>query len=78
MSRPNGPPADAGPVCRPAHSAWRILPSCTCSCRRVVPEAEGKKWASTRGFGFFETSAKDGDNVAQMFEAVFAAVTNKK
>mgnify|MGYP006103726727 CR=1 FL=1 len=43
-----------------------------------MPEAEGKKWASTRGFGFFETSAKDGDNVAQMFEAVFAAVTNKK
>lgn len=43
-----------------------------------MPEAEGRKWASAHGFGFFETSAKDGDNVAQMFEAVFAAVINKK
>ena len=43
-----------------------------------MPEAEGQKWASPRGFGFYEPSAKDGENVAQMFEAVFAAVTNKK
>ena len=42
-----------------------------------MPEAEGRKWASARGCGFFETSAKDGENVPQMFEAVFAAVANK-
>ena len=28
--------------------------------KRAVSEVEGKKWAGSRGFGYFETSAKDG------------------
>ena len=48
------------------------------SKKRVVTEAEGKKWANARGFTFFETSAKDGANVAQMFESVFALAADKR
>jgi hypothetical protein len=40
-----------------------------------VSEGEGRTWATSRGFEYFETSAKDGTNVTSMFEALFAAVT---
>ena len=43
--------------------------------KRTVSEAEGKKWAASHGFAYFETSAKDGNNVAAMFEALLAAVS---
>ena len=43
--------------------------------RRAVSEGEGRTWATSRGFEYFETSAKDGTNVTSMFEALFAAVT---
>ena len=42
--------------------------------RRAVSEAEGRQWAASRGLAYFETSAKDGNNVTLMFEALFAAV----
>ena len=48
------------------------------SKQRIVPESEGKKWAGARGLPYFETSAKEGENVGPMFEALFAAVVAKK
>lgn len=39
--------------------------------KRVVSEAEGRKWASTKGFGYFETSASSGMNVNAMFDQLF-------
>ena len=42
--------------------------------RRAVSEGEGRAWASSHGFDYYETSAKDGANVVLMFEALFAAV----
>ena len=42
--------------------------------KRVVPEAEGRQWADQHGFRFFETSAKSGENVGEMFEFLFTAV----
>ena len=46
--------------------------------KRAVTEAEGKRWAVGKGCAYFETSAKDGEGVAAMFEALFAAVVAKK
>ena len=40
----------------------------------AVSEAEGRQWAASRGLAYFETSAKDGNNVTLMFEALFAAI----
>jgi GTPase SAR1 family protein len=48
--------------------------------KRVVSEAEGKKFAAAHGFAYFETSAKSGLNVNELFAALFkgiAAGTNK-
>jgi DnaJ family protein C protein 27 len=39
--------------------------------RRVVSEAEGRRWATSKGFGYFETSASTGQNVQAMFEQLF-------
>ena len=39
-----------------------------------MSEGEGRAWASSHGFDYYETSAKDGANVVAMFEALFAAV----
>ncbi len=33
-----------------------------------MDEAEGRLWAETRGFPYFETSALAGDNIPEMFE----------
>jgi DnaJ family protein C protein 27 len=41
---------------------------------REVTESEGKIWAETKGFLYFETSALTGKNVVEMFHALFAAV----
>jgi small GTP-binding protein len=39
--------------------------------KRAVTEAEGKKWAGSHSMRYFETSAKEGDNVKLMFETLF-------
>ena len=46
--------------------------------KRAVSEGEGRTWAASHGFEYFETSAKDGANVTSMFEALFAAVAAKQ
>ena len=42
--------------------------------KRAVSEAEGRKWATSRGFAYFETSASTGQNVTPMFEQLFADI----
>ena len=44
--------------------------------RRVVDEAEGRLWAETRGFPYFETSALTGDNIQEMFELLIQRVSD--
>lgn len=36
--------------------------------RRKVDEAEGRLWAETKGFAYYETSSVTGDGVQEMFE----------
>jgi len=38
---------------------------------RQVPEADGKKWAMSKGFAYYETSAQSGQNVNAMFDQLF-------
>lgn len=42
--------------------------------RRVVSETEGRQWATKHGYGYFETSACTGVQVAEMFNALFKDV----
>lgn len=36
--------------------------------RRVVDEGEGRLWAESRGFHYFETSAQSGEGISEMFQ----------
>ena len=45
------------------------LPNCT--------PREGENWAQQHDFAYFETSAKTGENVSEMFESMFAKVLRK-
>ena len=36
--------------------------------KRRVDESEGRLWAETHGFLYYETSAQTGENVSDMFE----------
>jgi DnaJ family protein C protein 27 len=41
---------------------------------RQVTEEEGKRWAESKGFLYFETSAKSGHNVNAMFSTLFRTI----
>lgn len=43
--------------------------------RVVVSPSEGRKWAEKHGFKFFETSAKNGRGVNDVFNYLFSSVT---
>lgn len=45
--------------------------------KRVVSADEGAKLAALLGLQYFETTAKDGDGVTEMFHALFARVVEK-
>ena len=42
---------------------------------RMVPEDEAREWAASRGFQYFETSAKTGANVDQVFEDLIRRIS---
>ncbi|KAI4895471.1 hypothetical protein NFI96_023970 [Prochilodus magdalenae] len=44
--------------------------------RRVVDESEGRLWAESRGFHYFETSAQSGEGISEMFQAFFSSITD--
>mmetsp|Transcript_27526 Transcript_27526/g.91534 ORF Transcript_27526/g.91534 Transcript_27526/m.91534 type:complete len:128 (+) Transcript_27526:254-637(+) len=45
--------------------------------RRVVSEADGRRWASQHGAMYAETSALDGSGVAGMFDALFREICRR-
>lgn len=38
--------------------------------KRVIDETEGRLWADSKGFQYFETSAQTGDGVNEMFQVM--------
>lgn len=44
------------------------------SVKRVVSEADGRRFAEKHGFTYFETSAKSGQNVNELFQALFKGI----
>lgn len=44
---------------------------------REVSTSEGQKWCKMRGYTYFETSASNGQNVSESFEALFQMVLDK-
>lgn len=51
---------------------------CVCAnkidIKRAVDESEGRLWADSKGFQYFETSAQNGDGVNDVFQALFEGV----
>jgi small GTP-binding protein len=45
---------------------------------REVPEREGREWARERSVTFYETSAKTGTNVAEVFDALTHTIASSK
>ncbi len=45
--------------------------------KRAVSEDEGRSFAMSRGFNYFETSAATGSNINEMFEMLFQQVSRK-
>ena len=39
--------------------------------KRAVTEAEGRRWATAKGFAYWETSAQSAQNVGRMFQQLF-------
>lgn len=44
--------------------------------KRRVDTSEGKLWAETKGFHYFETSAQSGEKVHDMFESLINTVVS--
>eukprot|EP00696_Hemimastix_kukwesjijk_P012441 gnl/Hemi2/25588_TR8595_c0_g1_i1.p1 gnl/Hemi2/25588_TR8595_c0_g1~~gnl/Hemi2/25588_TR8595_c0_g1_i1.p1 ORF type:complete len:189 (+),score=37.12 gnl/Hemi2/25588_TR8595_c0_g1_i1:79-645(+) len=42
--------------------------------RRAISDEEGRGWATSKGFLFYETSASSSTNVSEMFSAMFTKV----
>lgn len=42
--------------------------------KRVIDESEGRIWADSRGYHYFETSAQTGEGVSEMFQVLFESV----
>lgn len=41
-----------------------------CSKHRCIDESEGRLWAESRGFLYFETSAQTGEGINEMFQVI--------
>lgn len=44
--------------------------------RRKVDESEGRLWAETKGFHYFETSAQSNTNIQEMFETLVKSIVD--
>ncbi|XP_006002165.1 dnaJ homolog subfamily C member 27 [Latimeria chalumnae] len=47
-----------------------------CGKRRCVDESEGRLWAESRGFHYFETSAQTGEGINELFQTFFASIVD--
>uniref|UniRef100_A0A7M4E3C1 DnaJ heat shock protein family (Hsp40) member C27 n=2 Tax=Crocodylus porosus TaxID=8502 RepID=A0A7M4E3C1_CROPO len=45
-----------------------------CTKHRCVDESEGRLWAESRGFLYFETSAQTGEGINEMFQTFYSAI----
>ncbi|XP_029814742.1 dnaJ homolog subfamily C member 27-like [Manacus vitellinus] len=43
---------------------------------RSVDESEGRLWAESRGFLYFETSAQTGEGISEMFQTFYSAIVD--
>ncbi|NXI78797.1 DJC27 protein, partial [Rhipidura dahli] len=43
---------------------------------RVVDESEGRLWAESRGFLYWETSAQSGEGIHEMFQTFYSAIVD--
>ncbi|XP_060129161.1 dnaJ homolog subfamily C member 27 isoform X2 [Zootoca vivipara] len=47
-----------------------------CTKHRSVDESEGRLWAESRGFLYFETSAQTGEGINEMFQTFYSAIVD--
>lgn len=47
-----------------------------CSKHRCIDESEGRLWAESRGFLYFETSAQTGEGINEMFQTFYMSIVD--
>ncbi|KAM9070313.1 dnaJ homolog subfamily C member 27 isoform 2-T2 [Sarcophilus harrisii] len=47
-----------------------------CTKHRCVDESEGRLWAESKGFLYFETSAQTGEGINEMFQMFYSAIVD--
>ncbi|XP_016064552.1 PREDICTED: dnaJ homolog subfamily C member 27 isoform X2 [Miniopterus natalensis] len=47
-----------------------------CTKHRCVDESEGRLWAESKGFLYFETSAQTGEGINEMFQTFYASIVD--
>ncbi|XP_019502450.1 PREDICTED: dnaJ homolog subfamily C member 27 isoform X1 [Hipposideros armiger] len=47
-----------------------------CAKHRCVDESEGRLWAESKGFLYFETSAQTGEGINEMFQTFYASIVD--
>uniref|UniRef100_A0A8C3SDK0 DnaJ heat shock protein family (Hsp40) member C27 n=1 Tax=Chelydra serpentina TaxID=8475 RepID=A0A8C3SDK0_CHESE len=47
-----------------------------CTKHRCMDESEGRLWAESRGFLYFETSAQTGEGINEMFQTFYSAIVD--
>lgn len=47
-----------------------------CPKHRSVDESEGRLWAESKGFLYFETSAQTGEGINEMFQTFYASIVD--
>ncbi|TKC48924.1 hypothetical protein EI555_007073 [Monodon monoceros] len=47
-----------------------------CAKHRCVDESEGRLWAESKGFLYFETSAQTGEGISEMFQTFYVSIVD--
>ena len=55
-------------------AVWALVANKTDKSKRAVTRREGEMWAAGNGFEYFETSAKTGEGVEDVFNFLFTSV----
>lgn len=61
-------------ICRAVYMFLFSVAQVDLAKRRAVDESEGRLWAESRGFQYFETSAQSGEGISEMFQVCFRGV----
>ncbi|NWI77364.1 DJC27 protein, partial [Dryoscopus gambensis] len=73
---PKIPPGNSGMLSIGFSQLASAFPWIDAGKLRVVDESEGRLWAESRGFLYWETSAQSGEGIQEMFQTFYSAIVD--